>query len=405
MSEYTNYRFSVGPWNISEGADPFGPEVRAPYSLAEKLDWYRPLGFEGVQFHVNGADVGSEDTQAPYATTIDTRSLSDGAHTVTAVARDAAGNIGTSPAVTMNVDNTIAPQDTIAPTITIDNPSDGQTVSNTLTVSVTALDNVGIVGVAFFLNGSNLGPEDTEPPFFTLLDTNLLPNDTYTLLAVARDAAGNIGTSAEITIDVDNGNSQPPLPPLQVKASESSPGCALISWWAGTEPDLAGYEIHYGSLSVARGEAPAYQFVESVPSDVTSQELCDLAHGLNYFAVRAFNTSGDYSGYSAEITMFGAGPALLPSSAAIVPDGFWVSDPNRPLEVQNVPLGWTVRIFDLSGLEVRRFQNDQSDNYDWSWDFTNDDGQQVARAIYLIRVTDDSGNVRANGRFVVQIDP
>ena len=51
MSELTKYRFSFGPWNVSEGADPFGPPVRQPYSLEEKLDWYRPLGFEGVQFH------------------------------------------------------------------------------------------------------------------------------------------------------------------------------------------------------------------------------------------------------------------------------------------------------------------------------------------------------------------
>jgi xylose isomerase len=51
MGELTTYRFSFGPWNISEGADPFGPAVRKPYSLEEKLDWYEPLGFAGVQFH------------------------------------------------------------------------------------------------------------------------------------------------------------------------------------------------------------------------------------------------------------------------------------------------------------------------------------------------------------------
>lgn len=51
MSNPVTYRFSFGPWNISEGADPFGPQVRTPYSFMEKLDWYRPLGFEGVQFH------------------------------------------------------------------------------------------------------------------------------------------------------------------------------------------------------------------------------------------------------------------------------------------------------------------------------------------------------------------
>ena len=51
MSEQTEYRFSFGPWNISEGADPFGPEVREPGTFEAKLDLYRPLGFEGVQLH------------------------------------------------------------------------------------------------------------------------------------------------------------------------------------------------------------------------------------------------------------------------------------------------------------------------------------------------------------------
>jgi xylose isomerase len=55
VTQPTQYRFSFGPWNISEGADPFGPMVRSPHSLIEKLDWYQPLGFEGVQFHDDDA--------------------------------------------------------------------------------------------------------------------------------------------------------------------------------------------------------------------------------------------------------------------------------------------------------------------------------------------------------------
>jgi xylose isomerase len=51
MSNLTSYRFSFGPWNISEGADPFGPPVRAIFPHEEKFALYRPLGFEGVQFH------------------------------------------------------------------------------------------------------------------------------------------------------------------------------------------------------------------------------------------------------------------------------------------------------------------------------------------------------------------
>lgn len=49
------YRFSFGPWNISEGADPFGPEVRKSISFDKKLKMYKELGFEGVQFHDDDA--------------------------------------------------------------------------------------------------------------------------------------------------------------------------------------------------------------------------------------------------------------------------------------------------------------------------------------------------------------
>ncbi len=49
------FRFSFGPWNIHEGADPFGPPVRASISFANKLPLYKKLGFDGVQFHDDDA--------------------------------------------------------------------------------------------------------------------------------------------------------------------------------------------------------------------------------------------------------------------------------------------------------------------------------------------------------------
>src|SRR5829696_4143217 len=51
MSTPTSYRFSFGPWNVSEGADPFGPDVRTVYPHEQKYALFKPLGFDGVQFH------------------------------------------------------------------------------------------------------------------------------------------------------------------------------------------------------------------------------------------------------------------------------------------------------------------------------------------------------------------
>lgn len=61
MTNHSQYRFSFGPWNISEGADPFGPTVRAAYPHAEKLKLYKPLGFDGVQFHDDDVVPGLEE--------------------------------------------------------------------------------------------------------------------------------------------------------------------------------------------------------------------------------------------------------------------------------------------------------------------------------------------------------
>src|SRR6516164_4912238 len=54
-SRSRTYRFTFGPWNISMGADPFGPSVRREVAFAAKLREYKKLGFDGVQFHDDDA--------------------------------------------------------------------------------------------------------------------------------------------------------------------------------------------------------------------------------------------------------------------------------------------------------------------------------------------------------------
>jgi len=64
----TQYKFSFGPWNISTGSDPFGPEVRNEVAMATKLRMFKKLGFDYVQFHdddvVPDVDVPWNEIQA-----------------------------------------------------------------------------------------------------------------------------------------------------------------------------------------------------------------------------------------------------------------------------------------------------------------------------------------------------
>lgn len=65
-------------------------------------------GVTGVQFMLDGANLGSEVTSSPYQASWDTTGTPNGTHTLTAVARDAAGNTATAAAITVTVNNTAA---------------------------------------------------------------------------------------------------------------------------------------------------------------------------------------------------------------------------------------------------------------------------------------------------------
>jgi hypothetical protein len=96
--------------------------------------------------------------------------------------------------------------------VAITAPAGGATVSGAaVTVSATAGDNVGVVGVQFKLDGANLGAEDTTAPYAVTWDTTTVANGSHTLTAVARDAAGNTTTSAPVTVTVSNSAGPQPV--------------------------------------------------------------------------------------------------------------------------------------------------------------------------------------------------
>ncbi|MBQ8275272.1 MAG: TIM barrel protein [Clostridia bacterium] len=47
----SRFKFSVGPWNVHEGADAFGPEVRDTIALEEKFRKFAEIGISAIQFH------------------------------------------------------------------------------------------------------------------------------------------------------------------------------------------------------------------------------------------------------------------------------------------------------------------------------------------------------------------
>jgi hypothetical protein len=152
------------------------------------------VGVISVTLSVDGVLFGGDNT-APYSFSWDTRSLSNGTHTLTATAQDAAGN-SRGASVSVTVANA---GDTTAPTITITSPVAGSTVSGNVSVVVSTSDNVSVVRVELYVDGQ-LKATTTSAPFTSRWNTRRESNGAHILQCRAYDTAGNSASSPTVTV-------------------------------------------------------------------------------------------------------------------------------------------------------------------------------------------------------------
>jgi subtilisin family serine protease len=153
------------------------------------------VGVTKVEWYLNGALAG---TSASAAATFfwDTTTFPNGSCTLTARAYDGAGNVGTSTATSLTVQNTA---DTMAPSVQITSPTDGSTVVRTTKVYVTASDNVAVTRVDLLVDGKLFSSSTSAMPVFSW-NTSKLSRGAHTLQAVAYDAAANSTRSTLVTV-------------------------------------------------------------------------------------------------------------------------------------------------------------------------------------------------------------
>ena len=133
-------------------------------------------------------------------TTYTDNNLAPGTYRYVVVAADAAGN--TSP-VSREESATIGPDGT-PPSVSVTAPSDGATVSGSVSLTATAADNRAVGSVQFKVDGNNVGNADTSSPYSATWDATGVANGSHAISAVATDTAGNATTSATVNVTVDN---------------------------------------------------------------------------------------------------------------------------------------------------------------------------------------------------------
>jgi hypothetical protein len=208
-------------------------------------------GVAGLQFLLDGNPIGAEVLSAPYTLTVDTATIANGSHSISARARDNSANTGTSTAVVVTVSNSTTSStsssttststsstsstssstsstssstsstsssssttstvaiDTVPPTIGVTAPAPGATLTGTALFTATATDNRGVAGVQFLVDGAPIGTEITSSPYSLSVNTATLSNGAHTIAARARDTSNNVNTSAVVNVTVSNSTTPP----------------------------------------------------------------------------------------------------------------------------------------------------------------------------------------------------
>jgi hypothetical protein len=177
---------------------------------------------------------------------VDTRSVSNGPHLITARGVDAAGNSGqASVAVTFANQPAI---DATPPLVTISRPATGTTVEGTVTVLGSATDDAAVARVELSLDGGVYRLAEGTTSWTSTLDTTSYPDGSHLLTARATDVAGNTSSSAG-TVEIRNAPIGAPATP--VAAPALAPGS--LGGYTFREEDRDGtYEIGEEALADQR---------------------------------------------------------------------------------------------------------------------------------------------------------
>ncbi len=162
------------------------------------------VGVDHVVFVVDSTEVAS-DVVAPYSYSWNTATLANGTHRLWVKAYDAAGNVGQSAILSINVNNVITPTptptptaDTTAPVVTIAKPVNGSKITTrNLNVTAGAKDNVAVTKMEVYIDGTMKKSWLASSINFSM-PAKKLKSGQHTVMVKAYDAAGNVGQATSV---------------------------------------------------------------------------------------------------------------------------------------------------------------------------------------------------------------
>lgn len=248
--------------------------------------------------------------------------------------RDAAGNLAVSADQTFTTSAAPLLPDTTVPTVSISAPINLATVSGaSVSLAAAAVDPTptgpastvsGVRDVQFKIDGVNL-TTITSSPYTTTWNSTSVSNGTHSISAIAVDNAGNISTTATVTVTVNNVTSLPPVPTLGVTvvASPSSGtvpvnNVSLTATVNGTATGNVNYYFYCNRNDTTTSTS-------TVPD---SKSLNDSAIAKTVSNICSYSTAGTYT---AKVIVERAGAPASESRANVIVSAVPVTPPPSPV--------------------------------------------------------------------------
>jgi hypothetical protein len=255
--------------------------VRGTITATASVTTIGSLTVAGVQFKLDGVDLGSEDKAPPYAVAWNTTTASNGTHTLTAVARDVIGVRYTSDPITVTVDN-------IRPTVTVNQAAGQSDPTNVSPIRFTVAFSEPVTGFTHAdvaIAGTAGGPKTVAvtggPTAYHVAVSGMTSGTVTATIAsgAALDAAGNSNTNATSTDNTVTFDISAPSVTIDQAAGQIDPtNASSINFTARFSEPVSGFDAADVTIAgtaggtktvVVTGGPAAYSVAVSGMSDGT----------------------------------------------------------------------------------------------------------------------------------------
>jgi hypothetical protein len=198
------------------------------------------------------------------------------------------------------------PADLVKPVVSITAPANGAAVTGSVSISATATDNIGVTKVELLVNGI-VAATDVAAPYTTVWSTAGLQG-AQIVSARAYDAAGNIGTSASVTVIVLAQPQDTTKPSVSLTSPVSGSvvsGTVTVNANASDNVGVARVDLLVNGVAVLSDNAPPYAFSWNTGGLSGSQAL----------SVKAYDAAGNVGvGTTVTVTVQSLPPPSASSS-------------------------------------------------------------------------------------------